>query len=145
MSAKMVDANGTVIGVLPLTIVDDAGNKLYEIREGALEGGLRIIAPRADYENHRNMQGGSVASKNFDISAGGDGSSPDQPRGAVVLNRDNGYGTFVGRGRPTRDWAMETRTYDDGTKDFVRFGIPVRLSKPYLYVKDGTTWRKVTL
>lgn len=145
MSGRMVDGSGKIIGVLPIRIyIDGREDPVYEISEGGLEGGLRIIAPNADYENHRNMQGGSVASKNFDISAGGDGSSPDNPRGALVLNRDNGYGTFIGRGRPNRSWAMEVRSYDDYTKDFAHFGIPTRINQ--LWVPDGHGgWRKAAV
>lgn len=146
MSGRLIDGAGNVLGVLPLRIyIDGREDPVYEIREGGLEGGLRIIAPKADYEAHRNQQGGFGDSVNVDVSAGGDGTAAGGKRGAYIIQRDNGYFTGIGRGRTTRDWALEVRTYEDATKDYARFGIPLRLSKPYVYIRDGTGWRKVNL
>jgi hypothetical protein len=148
MSAVLKTASGAVIGNLPLTVEANDGRVLLEIKEGALEGGLRIIAPAADYEAHRNNQGGFLGwdghpvSKGTDVSSGG---GTPETRMPYVVNRDNGSGFFVGRGRPTRHWAMEVRTFEDGTKDWVGFlNTPVKVR--HLLVPDGRGgWRKAAV
>lgn len=119
---------------------------VIEVQPGGLEGGARVIlGSGTDIENVRNIQMGFGDSPNGDISAGGDGTAKGGARGALVFNRDNGYGTFIGRGRATRSWAMEVRTYDDRLKDYVGFlNTPVRVR--HLLVPDGKGgWRKAAV
>lgn len=136
--------NITVSEADPIRIyVEGNPEPLLEVRPGGLEGGLRIIAYKADFENPRNFQGGAVGSPNLDISAGGDGSSPDQPRGVVVINRDNGRGMDIGRGRPARGAAMQMRAYANGARDVVLFRVPVRFAKGAWHW-NGERWVKYT-
>jgi len=144
MTAKMVDASGNVIAPLPIRIVNEAGESIGELRQGGVTGPefLTLTLYRANIENVRNIQGGVVGDPNLDISAGGDG-SPDNPRGVVVVNGDNGRGIDLGRGRPTRKPALSLRTYDDGTKDLVTLNVPFRFAKG-AFVQTSTGWRRLT-
>lgn len=146
MSGQLRDGAGNVIGVLPLRIyIDGRSDPVYEITEGGLEGGLRIIAPKADYEAHRNMQGGVVGSPNVDFSAGGDGSSAWQPRGVTVFQRDNGRGFDIGRGIPTRGNLFSARFAGaDASKDIATFNVPIRFTKGAYIPKVGGGWQRLT-
>jgi len=146
VSAVLKTADGHVIGQLPITVEASDGRVLLEIKEGALEGGLRIIAPAADYEAHRNQQGGFLGweghpvSRGTDVSAGG---GTIETRMPYRVNYDNGSGFFIGRGRATRHWAMEVRTYEDAARDYVGFlNTPVRVKR--LFVPDGRGgWKRL--
>jgi hypothetical protein len=145
MSGHLVDAAGNVIGALPLRIfIDGRADPVYEITEGGLEGGLRIVAPNADYEAHRNMQGGMVDSPNVDFSAGGDGSQW-QPRGVTVFQRDNGRGFDIGRGIVSRGNLFSARfAGTDPLKDLGTFSIPIRFKKGAFVPNGSGGWHKLT-
>lgn len=128
---------------LPADFYNSKGEKVVSIVEGSVEGTVSVYIHKGDIENVRNIQGGTVDSPNLDISAGGDGSTPDQPRGVVVINHDNGRGIDFGRGRPTRKHAMQLRTYDDGAKDVVTWNIPVRFAKGAFVQRSDGTWRRL--
>lgn len=145
MSGRLVDGNGNTIGVLPLRIyIDGREDPVYEITEGGLEGGLRIIAPKADYEAHRNMQMGTWDSPNGDMSAGGAGEDQWHPRGVTVFQRDNGRGFDIGRGIPERGNLFSARFANaDPKKDVATFKVPVRFQAG-AYRWTGSSWVKYT-
>ena len=139
--SSIEDGEGYVLGPGPLRFRNSKGELIAELNENALEGGAELIIHRGDIINVRNIQGGTVESPNLDISAGGDG-SPNNPRGRVTVNYDNGKGFGVGRGRPTRKLAFDVRTYDDPNDDYALFNIPVRF-KQDAYKWQNSRWVKL--
>lgn len=127
---------------LPADFYNSHGEKVVSIVEGSAEGTVSVYIHKGDIENVRNIQGGTVDDPNLDISAGGAG-GPDDPRGVLSLNFDNGRGVDIGRGRPNRAPAMKLRTYDDYKKDLATWGVPVRFAKGALVQRTDGTWRRL--
>lgn len=129
--------------ILPVELVDPAtGRTVVLVRIGAAGGSDRpsLFVSGGDIENVRNIQGGIVGDVNLDISAGGAG-GPDDPRGWLGLQYDNGHGTTLYDGRK-RELAS-FRGYDDPAKNVARFKAPVRFWKgAYVRRSDGS-WRRL--
>lgn len=127
---------------LPANFYNSKGEKVVSIVEGSAEGTVSVYIHKGDIENVRNIQGGTVDSPNLDISAGGAG-GPNDPRGIVSINWDNGRGFDLGRGRPNRTQALKVRYYDDYTKDLATWGVPVRFAKGAMVQRSDGSWRKL--
>lgn len=105
---NLVITGGTAHGDFPFYVKDAAGNNLFAVEKGSVEGANygTVYIPNGDLLNVRNIQGGYVAPYDLDIAAGS-----AVNRGNVHFNYDCGNGVMIYDGR-TNVIATFSKDYD---------------------------------
>lgn len=110
---------------------------VFAIHPGSVEGKATFYFGGSDIAGLRNLQFGQLGvSAGGDISAGGAGRRPDDPRMPLNLAFDNGGLTTIYDGRKHK--VVRVTGNDDQTRNLIDLYAPVHLHGPLLIYNSAT-------